>query len=295
MPRPTRLAAAKKDIFALFDNSAQRAYSPAELTEILRERRGSWHLAERTTASAFIAFLEDEGMLKAKTFHAVNYDRQSTRYVRREASIYELAQSLRPQGYLSHSTAAVLHGLTNLSVKTLYLNVEQSPKPVSTGSLTQRGIEQAFARQQRYSKMTFDNDGYVVTVINGKNTSDLGVEQLLGPSNERLRVTNLERTLIDIVVRPTYAGGISQVLEVYRAARSRVSTDLLLATLKKLNYVYPFHQAIGFLMERAGYTEEIYAKLRELGLNFDFYLTHKMLQPAYSSHWRLFHPKELEV
>lgn len=295
MARPTRLTIAKKDIFTLFDQSSQKVYSQAQLAGILVQQRAYWRLAERTTARDFIAFLENQGKLKANTFRAEKYSRETTRYSWGDASIYELAQSLQPRGYLSHSTAVALHGLADLIPKTLYLNVEQSPKPAPSGSLTQRGIDLAFSRKQRRSNMTYDHDDWSVTIINGKNTAALGVEEIVGPSEERLRVTNLERTLIDLVVRPTYAGGIFQVLEAYRAAKDRVSTNRLVATLKKLDYVYPYHQAIGFLMERAGYGDRRYTMLSQLGLKFDFYLAHGMKEPEYSSKWRLFFPKGFET
>jgi hypothetical protein len=104
----------------------------------------------------------------------------------------------------------------------------------------------------------------------------------------------LERTLIDIVVRPAYAGGIFQVFQAYRAAKEKdLSINRLLATLNKLNYVYPYHQAIGFLLKRAGYEEKRYSLLREAGLNFDFYLTHGIQDAEYSREWRLFFPRGL--
>jgi predicted transcriptional regulator of viral defense system len=232
-----------------------------------------------------------QGKLKSHEFQARNYNRKTLRYSWGDASKYELAQSLQARGYLSHSTAVALHGLTDLIPKVFYLNVEQPPKPAPSGGLTQRGIAQAFARRQRQSNMIYEYGDWSVTIINGKNTAALGVEELPGPSDERLKVTNLERTLIDIVVRPAYGGGIFQVMEAYRAAKERVSTNRLVATLKKLDYVYPYHQAIGFLMERAGYDEKRYGLLRQLGIEHDFYLTHGMQQPEYSKEWRLFYPK----
>src|SRR5205085_7215262 len=112
-------------------------------------------------------------------------------------------------------------------------------------------------------------------------------------SSETLQVTNLERTLIDIVVRPTYAGGISRVIEAYRAAKGRISVDRLLAILKQLDYVYPYHQPIGFLMQKTGYPKRSCAKLQALGLNHDFYLAHGLQRPKYSEDWRLFYPQDL--
>ena len=114
---------------------------------------------------------------------------------------------------------------------------------------------------------------------------------LRGPSGEELEVTKLERTLIDVTVRPAYAGGVVQVLEAYRAARARMSVNTLVATLKKLSYAYPYHQAIGFYMEKAGYERERFMRLRTLGVEFDFYLAHGLKQKEYSKFWRLFVPK----
>jgi predicted transcriptional regulator of viral defense system len=294
MAPQSRLTIAKNDILSHFEHATQRVYSEKQLTTILDKQRAFWRLAQRTTTPLFISFLEKQGKLKARTLVAAGYGREITRYSWGEASMYELALSISPRGYLSHATAVALHALTDLIPKTLYLNVEQSPKPAPAGALTQHGIDQAFSREQRQSNMTYECDDWSVKIINGKNTHALGVEELVGPSQEPLRATNLERTLIDIVVRPAYAGGIFQVLEAYRTAMDRVSTNRLVATLKKLEYVYPYHQAIGFLMERAGYGETRCGMLRQLGLHFDFYLVHGLKQRQYSQEWRLHYPQGLQ-
>jgi hypothetical protein len=114
-------------------------------------------------------------------------------------------------------------------------------------------------------------------------------------SGEILEATNLERTLIDITVRPAYAGGVGELLKAYRTARNRVSIDRLLGILDELTYVYPYHQAIGFLMQSAGYEPSDYAKLAAREREYDFYLAHGMEDPLYSKEWRLYYPRELKI
>jgi len=108
---------------------------------------------------------------------------------------------------------------------------------------------------------------------------------------EVLDVTGLERTLIDIVVRPEYSGGPYQVLEAYRLAKSRMSINVLIATLKKLDYVYPFHQTIGFYMQKAEYEQERLDRVKRIPMNYDFYLAHGIRETCYDPSWRLYSPK----
>ncbi len=201
-----------------------------------------------------------------------------------------MALALRKNSYLTHGSAVFLHGLTDQIPKTVYVNYEQSPKPQS-GVLTQEGINRAFANAQRQSNLAFKHGEYEIVIINGKFTDRLEVSTFSGSNSESLEVTKLERTLIDIAVRPAYAAGVFQVLEAYERAKDQVSTSTLVATLKNLNYLYPYHQAIGFYMERAGYPKSKWSKLLKPGASFDFYLAHKLPEgKKYDPKWRLYYP-----
>jgi predicted transcriptional regulator of viral defense system len=201
--------------------------------------------------------------------------------------------SLGRDAYLSHGTAVFLHGLSGEIPKTIYVNDEQTPKPPPQGTLIQERLDVAFSRQQRESNYVFAWDDVQAMVLSGKHTGRLEVGMVAGPNGEELDVTKLERTLVDIVVRPAYSGGVFHVLEAYEAARERMSVNVLVATLKRLDYIYPYHQAIGFLMERAGYEKRRCDLLRKLGLEYDFYLQHRMTDPQYDPEWRLFFPQGL--
>jgi len=130
-------------------------------------------------------------------------------------------------------------------------------------------------------------------VLSGKCTHSLEVREMPIDTGTKIRVTDIERTLIDVTVRPMYAGGVERVLEAYRRARHKVSISKLIATLHKLDHVYPYHQAMGFYLERAGYSRGDLTDFKKARKEFDFYLAHDMRDPAYSDQWRLFHPPSM--
>ncbi len=289
---PTRLQIAKRDIVAELDRQPTRVFSARQIASILSEHREYWRLAQRTTVPDFITFLARSAKLREIELYSPSYT-SVRRYVWGDASKMEIALSVKPNAYLSHGTAIFLHNLTNEVPRTFYINQEQSPKPAPRSALTQDGIDRAFRNKQRISNLTYEFDGTQVVVIAGKNTGRLEVAAFPGPTGETLPATKLERTLIDSAVRPVYAGGVSHVLEAFAGARSLVSTNVLLATLKKLGYVYPYHQAIGFFMQRAEYEPAKYSRLKDLGVRFNFYLAHGIVDPAYDEEWKLFYPKGL--
>jgi hypothetical protein len=289
---PAKLQLAKKQITAFFDAAEKRVFSRRGLSTVLAQNRNNWQLAQGTTANDFIEFLCQKAELREVNLKSDKYV-LPPRYIWGQVSPYLLALSIRKAGYLSHATAVSLHSLTDQIPKTVYVNFEQSPKPRS-GTLNQESITRAFANRQRRTNYTFRYQDWQIAILSGKQTGRLGVITTKGPQGESLDVTNLERTLIDITVRPEYGGGVYQVLQAFRSAKPQMSVNALIAVLKGLDYVYPYHQAIGFYMQKAGYDESRWARLRQLDFKYDFYLAHDIREKDYDSQWRLFYPKGFE-
>ncbi|HCO93986.1 MAG TPA: hypothetical protein DIU00_08555 [Phycisphaerales bacterium] len=286
-----RLSIAKDDIFDFFESSQQKCFDLKKMTGILDENRKIWRLGN-TSRFTFIDFLIEKGQLSQSIFEFP--DRNMHRYTWGQVPLYELILSLMPKGYFSHYTAMYFHNLTKQIPKTIYLNCEQTPKPKSEGGLDQKRIDFAFRMKTRISNRAADYNEYKIYLLNGKNTGNTGVIGIDGPDNSKVRVTNIERTLIDIVVRPEYAGGPFEVLRAYKNAAEVISINRLSAMLKKIDYIYPYHQVIGFYIDKCGaYRNSQIELLRKQEIVYDFYLMHKMKKPKYSSAWKLYYPEGL--
>ena len=289
---PTRLDNAKPSIIDHLGSLPRHPLTYSQIREMLAGKRDEWRLARRTGLRDFIEYVLAQTSLEKVRLAFPN--REHTRYVWAGTSVYALAMSLGEDCYFTHYTAMSMHDLTDQVPKTVYVNEEQDPKPRSSGRLEQQRIDAAFTRKPRVSNNVARYRDWRICLLNGKHTGRLGVQRTTGPAGEPVRVTCVERTLIDIAVRPFYSGGVYAVVEAYRRARPWVDVPRVAEMLRSLDYVYPYHQAIGFCMERAGvYDRRELELFRQFDLNFDFYLTFQMKDPRYVQGWRLYVPKGL--
>jgi len=270
-----------------------RIYRPTELYSLVRENRLTWELPASLSERNVVADLVRKTKLEEILLRANNKYPSIRRYTWGPVSAYAVALSVRPNAYLSHETAACLHGLLSSGSKTIYVNREQSTKHGPPLPLTQEAITRAFASTQRLSRYTLTHGESSIVLLSGKNTNRLEIETIPGSAGEPLPVTSIERTLVDITVRPAYAGGVSNVLRAFRQAKGRISVQRLIKVLKQLGHAYPYHQPIGFYMERAGFPSTDLERLLRIAQKFDFFLAHRLSSKRYSQRWRLYYPKDL--
>ena len=271
-------------------SSPKTLFSPSDIEDMLEELRTDQGLPKSVTLEKFrkLAF-ESKALREVKL--TSTYPLHTTRYHSGIFTPYELAVSLRPNSYLSHGSAAFIHGLTTQKQDFIYANQEQSSKARSD-SLTQQALNRAFASKQRQSSFIITHKRTKMLLLSGKDTNRLGVGEMTGTETGRIEVTNLERTLIDIAVRPAYAGGTKNVLLGYSRAIPKISVELLSQMLDDLDYLYPYHQAIGFYLQRAGCDSEALTTLKACGLRYDFFLAHGMKRTKFDSGWRIHYPED---
>jgi predicted transcriptional regulator of viral defense system len=277
--------AIKADIEAL----PPRAWNRKDIELYLAEKRADWNAPKYFTPSLLISFLVENEIARVGEISSQGYGRK-TRYVIGDLSVLQFACSFYKNSYVSHATALYVHGLSRPGK--IFVNHEQTPKK-TTSRLSQARIDQAFRNQPRRSTFEFQVGTHTITFLNGKNTGDAGVIDITGPSGEPLRSTSLERTLIDCVVRPQYAGGIQAVAAALPQAIGRVSAAEICRLLARTKYAYPYHQSLGFLLERAGMPASALEPLRSIPMRFKFYLDYGMKKSVYDPRWQTYYPTDL--
>jgi len=242
-----------------------------------------------TKIGDFIKFIIENKLVKEIKIKMPN-NTVKRRYVKGKVSVYKIALSIDSDTFLSHYTSLYLHNLTDNIIKDVYTNKELTKKTVRVNKLIQENIDRAFSRPMRVSKQIASYGEYRIFLLNSKNFEKLGVIDSK-IDEEVIYLTNIERTLIDAAVRPNYAGGVTEVLDAFKKAKGKFSVNKLKAMLKKMNHIYPYHQTIGFYLEKAGYEERLIKLFEDFKIKYNFYLTYKMKQKDFNDRWKLFFPK----
>ena len=203
---------------------------------------------------------------------------------------FDIASTRSRSSYFSHYSAIYIHNLTLQIPKQIYLTLERKKLDLNSNSLKQESIDKVFSKPPRITSNKRNYKNFDINFINGQCQNLLGIIKF----REKYYVSNLERTLIDISVRPFYSGGVTQVLEAFIKAKDRMNPERLIQYYTESYYTYPYHQVIGFYLEKAGYDKKIYKKFLNFdNSNYDFYLTYNILHKEYSKKWHLYYPKGL--
>lgn len=291
----SRIQIAKPDILKAFEG-LPRVLTERDITNTLNTNRSFWRLAKRTTLTDFKQFMLDETPLRRVHFDFPQ--RSLSGFTWGEVPLLEVLLGIVENSFLSHYTAIQIHGLTEQSPKTIFLNQEKSNpyQETNQGPFEQEAIDKAFSQPPRFSQNEVTHGSMRILFLKSAYQAGLGITMSTmnfgGRQDLTLRYTNLERTLIDAAVRPFYAGGVFEVAKAFENSRHQnVSVNTLASMLKRMKFGYPYHQAIGYYLQRANYKSSQIDLFRKMPMDRDFYLTHQMGETSYNKEWRLHVPK----
>lgn len=220
----------------------------------------------------------------------------------------EIALSLAgKKAHLSHLSALSINQLTNIIPKNIYVNEEQTKKNINKKNaiLTQNKVNNAFLKPVRKTNNTaifsYQSKKYLVTFLNGKNTNYVGVENIIRDGYSKpVRVSGIERSLMESIIRPNYSGGLENVMDAFENGKSiPVSLNKLSALFIKSEYIYPYLNAVLFFAKETGHNTDILKSK----MNADYYkynaeniilpLDHQLINPQIDNIAKVYYPKKL--
>jgi predicted transcriptional regulator of viral defense system len=293
MARISNIMLAKSKIELYFDNNEKIIYGVKDLISIFNSNNRKWNLSYATTFQKFVDFLIEKSHLEeinlgSKILYGWKIDKYG------EDIIYEIAINLKPRSYISHYSAMFLNNMTEQIPKTIYVTYDRETKLINYNKkLEQSKIDLAFSKKKEAKDVSYTFKGYRFVLINSPSSEKIGVKSIMLPTGLIIPVTNIERTLIDIIVRPELSGGIHEIIKAYKSIDT-VQIAKLKTYLKKKDYVYPFEQSIGFCLEYAGIdSEKVDLFFYGCALEYNFYLDRGLEHPKFSNRWKLYYPNFL--
>lgn len=268
-------------------NSAQeQVMSSMEFGRLVSETNEIWGLKSLSRGEIKRFLLEEYSFIEDQIIGDHSYEI----YYRSNSKIdfFDVAAVRSRGSYFSYYSALYINNLTLQIPKQIYLTLERKSLDQNNNILKQENIDRVFSKPPRITSDKRNYKNFDINFINGQYQNRIGIT----PFRDRYAVSNIERTLIDIAVRPFYSGGVTQVLEAYINAKNKLDPKKLMDYYAQLNYTYPYHQVIGFYLEKAGYDAKMYNEFLNFDdLEFDFYLTYNILHKEFSKKWRLYYPK----
>jgi predicted transcriptional regulator of viral defense system len=201
----------------------------------------------------------------------------------------------RNKYYMSHLSALYLNELIPQRPIEHFLSVEvKAHQNSGDGTITQSAVTQSFMKGARITKLFCTLKELRFNFIERANVNDVGVITKKIEIDGRpvtIRFTDIERTLLDCIIAPHYAGGVSTIIKAFDKAE--IDLDKLAFYYKGFKTLYPYWQNIGFILEVAK-GENLSNKWlsRFEAPKLDFYLDKNATSNwGFSKKWRVYYPK----
>ncbi len=220
------------------------------------------------------------------------------RSLNKEPSILELLEGVCNSGakyYLSHQSALYFNELIEQRPLNYYISRESKDrKKGEKDTYNPRLIKQSFMKSHRVTSKYFSYEGYKSYILEKQDLKNTGVIEKRVKDQDKyisIRMTDVERTLLDAVIAPQYSGGILTTINCFEKAE--INLKYLFQLYSIYSPFYPYWQALGLILEKL--------KGSEVGYIWDsffsdqkkeFYLDRKFRSSwLYSDKWQIHYPK----
>lgn len=212
------------------------------------------------------------------------------KYWNSNSSLEEFSCNIYDGAYLSYFSALTKHQLTQQIPKTIFISVDRkrrNKERTTTKELEQENVDYAFSSVKKKSTESFKiNNTSLVIIRRPAFPDNVGVKK-----QGHVKYTDLERTLIDIAVRPEYSGGFFSVSSAYRKAGRNIDVDKLFWYSERMDFIYPYQQLFGFYLNHfADFQISELSDFSEKISHLNFYTTKNMSEFDNDLYWQINYP-----
>jgi hypothetical protein len=234
------------------------------------------------TANTFYDRLVDIGMLSFSVFLDSGY---ITRYsFHKDLADEKLLLGSKKRGFLSMSSSLNYQGLSSYRDDFVFVSQEQTSKNLySHSNLTQKAIDNAFAKEYRRTHKIGQYNHKHIVFLEPKNTKDFAVVEVKG-----IRVSSINRALVEMIVNVQYFRNSKEVIDVFSNIKEYININEVFKVIEAFNFIYPYYQCIGYILEEIGFNKEELYKFKEYISEFDFYTDRNQEQYTYIPYWKMF-------
>lgn len=170
-----------------------------------------------------------------------------------------------PDYYISHYSAMDIHNMLTHPLTKVFVS---TPK-------------QEYKKQRVVGNTTFE---FIYTSAK----SVWGINNIWVTKSEQVRVSDIERTIIDCLYRTKYAGGIVELVKGLWMQKEKIDFD------KLLNYAFKFNKIVvmkrlGYILENIDLKDDNYLNKLRVKINDKYYVLDPLLSTkrTYKNSWKL--------
>jgi len=260
------------------------SYSLMELKSLLVNLKEKSLVSLSMSSSKFYDRLVDIGLLSFSVFMDGSY---LTRYSFYESLTDEkLLVALKKNAFLSMSSALNYQGLSEYRDNFVFISKEQADKGYTykNTNLTQEAIDSAFGKDYRKTHMIGEYNNKHIVLLQPKYTKQYGVIEIDG-----VKVSSINRALVEMIVNVQYFRNSREIINVFSKIQEYINIDEVFAITQEFNFIYPYFQSIGYILEEIGFRRIELNKFKECLSEFDFYTDKKQLKYFYNSYWKMYY------
>ena len=182
------------------------------------------------------------------------------------ATKFEIGSHITPSAYISYHSALEYHGVAHQVFYDLFISSEQ-----------------------RFNEFEFEDIHYNYC----KSSFELGV--YTPQMNSMVKVTDLERTVIDCLDRIDRAGGLEEIIHCFSLI-TYLDEKKLLSYLSKYDKAF-LHKKVGFVLQyfkdNVKLSDDFISECKQKGGPHVKYLTNREESSTYFGEWKLCAPKNI--